>query len=575
MIIDRNGTIIFHSDPSYEGKKFIEKDVLSSIETGNAGIYSIIENGDDTYSAVVPFGDNLDHSEYAVVVCSPARIINGKIIKLINRSNAVLFSTFGLGAILLLVILTTMLTNPLAIILNTMKDITKTRDLKKRVNIKTDDEISEIADAFNTMTADLQNTTTSVDNLNREIAERKKVENDLRNSETRFKQIANNAVEWIWEIDTEGLYTYSSPVTEKLLGYKPEEIVAKKHFYDLFVEKDRDKLKKAAFDAFAQKQFFKGFLNANVHREGRIVWLMTSGVPILDDDDNLIGYRGSDIDITERKEAEETMKQLNVDLEKAVTKLEDANQEMKNFVYIASHDLREPLRKVAAFGEMLQKSLEGKLSEEDAENLHYMIDGTQRMNSMIEDLLVYSRVNTKTQPPETVDLNEILKQLRQLELSIILQEKQVILEVPQSLPFISADPDQMRQLMQNLITNGIKYQSKGNIPRVTITSKPAVNGMVRIEISDNGIGIKAEFQQSIFVMFKRLHSRGEYEGTGIGLAVCRKIVERHGGQIGVESEYGKGSTFWFTMPATAKAVVAGIKLKSEFREAGRSDNKNR
>jgi signal transduction histidine kinase len=177
------------------------------------------------------------------------------------------------------------------------------------------------------------------------------------------------------------------------------------------------------------------------------------------------------------------------------------------------------------------------------------------MNKMIEGLLVYSRVSTKSQPPETVDLNEIVKQLQQLELSVVLQEKQVVLEVPQPLPYVSVDPVQVRQLMQNLIANGIKYQEKDIIPHITVTSKPAVDGMVRIEVKDNGIGIKPEYQQAIFTMFKRLHTRNEYEGTGIGLAVCKKIVERHGGQIGVESEFGKGCTFWFTVSAVKKAVT--------------------
>jgi len=130
-----------------------------------------------------------------------------------------------------------------------------------------------------------------------------------------------------------------------------------------------------------------------------------------------------------------------------------------------------------------------------------------------------------------------------------------VFEVPQSLPFIEVDPVQVRQLIQNLIANGIKYQEKGTIPHITITSKPASGGMVRVEVKDNGIGIKPEYQQAIFTMFKRLHTRDEYEGTGIGLAVCKKIVERHGGQIGVESEFGKGCTFWFTVQAARKPVT--------------------
>jgi len=185
------------------------------------------------------------------------------------------------------------------------------------------------------------------------------------------------------------------------------------------------------------------------------------------------------------------------------------------------------------------------------------------MNSMIEGLLAYSKVSTKAQMLQTVDLNEIIKQLRQIELSVLLQERKVVIDIPQPLPNVKVDPVQISQLMQNLIANGIKYQKKGNIPRITITSKPAVDGMVRIEITDNGIGIKPEYQQSIFVMFRRLHDDNEYEGTGIGLSVCRKIVERHGGQIGIESEENKGSTFWFTMPVAEKTVTAEIKVKEE------------
>jgi len=259
------------------------------------------------------------------------------------------------------------------------------------------------------------------------------------------------------------------------------------------------------------------------------------------------------------KQAEENMKELNNELEQAVKKLEETNQELKNFVYIASHDLREPLRKISAFGSMVQKSLSGKIDGDDAENLNFMIDGANRMTKMIEGLLAYSRVSSKANSAETVNLNDIVDQLRQLELSVLLEEKHTTIDIPQPLPEVDADPVQIRQLMQNLIANGMKYQAKGNTPQITITSRPAADGMARINITDNGIGIKPEFQQAIFIMFKRLHSKNEYEGTGIGLAVCKKIVERNGGKIGVESEPGKGSTFWFTVPL-AKTVMDNTEL---------------
>ena len=197
-----------------------------------------------------------------------------------------------------------------------------------------------------------------------------------------------------------------------------------------------------------------------------------------------------------------------------------------------------------------------KINGDDLENLSFMIDGAQRMSGMIDGLLAYSRVSTKGQPTEIVDLNVIAEQIQALELSVMLEEKQATIEIPQPLSQIEVDPVQIRQLIQNLISNGIKYQPKDALPQITIISKSAANGMVRIEIKDNGIGIKPEYVDAVFEMFKRLHSRTEYDGTGIGLAVCKKIVERHGGQIGVESEFGKGSIFWFTLPVVTKTCPA-------------------
>jgi light-regulated signal transduction histidine kinase (bacteriophytochrome) len=259
-------------------------------------------------------------------------------------------------------------------------------------------------------------------------------------------------------------------------------------------------------------------------------------------------------EIAERKRAEEKQKQLNEELEKAVGKLNESNKQLEQFCYIASHDMREPLRKIIAFGVILQKSLSGKMASDDAENLGYMIHGAERLTEMIEGLLAYSRIDTKGQEAQPMDLNQVVEQLQEFELSVLLEEKNAEIKLSQALPTVMADPAQTRQLVQNLIANGIKYQKKDSKPCITITAKPAAENMVRIEITDNGIGIKPEYQQTVFEMFKRLHTRSEYEGTGIGLAVCKKIVERHGGQIGVESQPDKGSTFWFTLPAATVAV---------------------
>jgi signal transduction histidine kinase len=260
---------------------------------------------------------------------------------------------------------------------------------------------------------------------------------------------------------------------------------------------------------------------------------------------------------------EEQLLAINQQLESEIAErkrtqkaLQISNRDLTDFVYVASHDLREPLRKISSFGQLLQKSLQGKLSDDERENLEFMIDGSDRMTMMIDGLLTYSRVNTKSTPFETVDLNEVIERLKELELGMLLEETGSVIEVPQPLPKVHADPVQMEQLLQNLIANGIKYRKEGVKPRITIKAKEVSDNKVRIEVQDNGIGIAPEYHDEIFKMFKRLHSRREYDGCGIGLSVCKKVVERHGGRIGVESEPDVGSTFWFTISLAKDAVAA-------------------
>ncbi len=249
---------------------------------------------------------------------------------------------------------------------------------------------------------------------------------------------------------------------------------------------------------------------------------------------------------TEKREAENAKEMLAA----ANVKLERSNKELHDFAYIASHDLREPMRKISAFGQLLQESQKGKLDEDEEENFAFMIDGATRMQQMVNDLLVYSRVSTKAKPSECVDLNEVIENLKEVELAVQLEETGGIINVPEPLPPVAADPSQIHQLLQNLIGNGLKYSRKGVAPLIAVRGRVVNGNMVCIAVQDNGIGIEEQYCANIFGMFKRLHSREDYEGSGIGLAVCKKIVERHGGEIGVESNPGVGSTFWFTMPIT-------------------------
>ena len=266
--------------------------------------------------------------------------------------------------------------------------------------------------------------------------------------------------------------------------------------------------------------------------------------------------------IAQRTAAEESLQTTNAELTTAMAKLSRANDELREFVYIASHDLREPMRKISSFGSLLKESLWPGLSEDDRENLMFMVDGAGRMTEMIEGLLTYSRVNSSEKVREVIDLNDTIEELERLELGAIIEETGAAIDVPAPLPKVVGNPQQIRQLLQNLIANGIKYHREGVRPGITITAGGGDGDEVKVSVGDNGIGISEEHYENIFKMFRRLHNRRKYSGTGIGLAVCKRIMAKHGGQIGVVSREGEGTTFWFTLRRAAEA-----KAKEQGKEA--------
>lgn len=250
-------------------------------------------------------------------------------------------------------------------------------------------------------------------------------------------------------------------------------------------------------------------------------------------------------DITDRKEAEAALATY-------AAKLEGSNRELEEFAYIASHDLQEPLRKVKAFGDRLQARYSSALDERGLDYLVRMQDAATRMQALIDGLLTYSRVTTKARPFVPVDLSQVAREvISDLEVRIEQARGQVETE---DLPTIKADPIQMRQLLQNLIVNALKFHREDEPPVVRIYAKVPVgegassNGLCQILVQDNGIGFDERHTDRIFQVFQRLHGRGHYEGTGIGLATCRKIVERHGGNITAKSSPGQGATFIVTLP---------------------------
>jgi len=248
-------------------------------------------------------------------------------------------------------------------------------------------------------------------------------------------------------------------------------------------------------------------------------------------------------DITEQKRVERELKQAE-ELKQAIAALKRSNRELEQFAYVASHDLQEPLRMVSSFTQLLAKRYQGKLDKDADEFIAYIVAGAKRMQALINDLLTYSRVDTRGKSFEPIDSEAVFDQAI-ANLRVAIEEGEAVI-THDPLPSLIADDSQIVQLFQNLLGNAIKFHGK-EPPRIHVSAKQEGNEWV-FSFRDNGIGIAPEYFDRIFVIFQRLHGREEYPGTGTGLAICKKIVERHGGRIWVESEPSKGSTFYFAIP---------------------------
>jgi light-regulated signal transduction histidine kinase (bacteriophytochrome) len=263
--------------------------------------------------------------------------------------------------------------------------------------------------------------------------------------------------------------------------------------------------------------------------------------------------RNAEINVVslQRKKAEEETRQLNSELEQRIqdrtADLSRSNQELEQFAYVASHDLQEPLRKISSYAQLLDTQYRGKLDADADEFIGYMVDGAQRMRSLIQNLLAYSRIGRKSQPFAPVDTNSCLVQALG-NLDVAIQESGAVV-TSTALPTVLGDVGLLVQLFQNLIANAVKFRGTAK-PLIYVEAR-TTDAEWTISIKDNGIGIDLKFAERIFVIFQRLHSREEYAGTGIGLAFCKKIVERHGGRIWIESTCGEGTTFFFSFPRSA------------------------
>lgn len=391
---------------------------------------------------------------------------------------------------------------------------------------------------------------------------------EWRKSEERYHRMIDEVQDYaILLLGPDGEIQNWNKGAEKIKGYKAEEIIGK-NFRIFYTEEDKKGQLPERLIRTAREQGRATNEGWRVRKDGSTFWGSIVITALHDEANNIIGFTKVTRDLTERKSAEDKLLNYAIQLDKKNKELESSNKELTSFSYVASHDLQEPLRKIQTFGNrILEKEFE-HLSETGQDTFRRMVAASERMQKLIEDLLAFSRTHTYSQNFEPVDLNTVRDEVKSLYKEVI-KEKKVIIE-SDTLPVISGIAFQIHQLFENLISNSIKYCDP-NVPPFIRISSEIVDGdkmkkhsvaadkkYYRISIKDNGIGFDQKHANKIFEIFQRLHGKTQYPGTGIGLAICKKIVENHHGFIEAKGKEGAGATFNIFFPVTAPSPDAEL-----------------
>jgi PAS domain S-box-containing protein len=373
----------------------------------------------------------------------------------------------------------------------------------------------------------------------RDITERKRVEDALRQSEERFRLMASGVKDYAnVMLDPEGFIASWNEGGERLKGYRAEEIVGQ-HFSRFYSAADiRKGLPALELKQAKENGRFEGE-GWRVRKDGSRFLANIVITALRDEKGQLRGFGKITRDITERRRSEEHLTKTMEDLKRS-------NDELGQFAYVASHDLQEPLRMVASYTQLLAQRYKGRLDSDADEFIAFAVDGCNRMQGLIQDLLSYSRAGANAEPLREISCEDALgKTLKNLRATV---QDSGAMVTHDSLPIIVMDETQLVQVFQNLIANAIKYHG-AEPPRVHVSATRNGSNEWVFSVRDNGMGMEPQYFERIFILFQRLHGQKEFEGTGIGLAMCKKIVDRLGGRIWVESQPMKGSTFYFALPA--------------------------
>lgn len=380
----------------------------------------------------------------------------------------------------------------------------------------------------------------------RDITEQKIATESIRKSNERFEYVTKATFDSIWDWDLTTGEHYMSSNFEEIFGYKLENNIVPVSFWEKNVHpEDRDYALKSLYDA-------KDNLGANTWKceyryyrnDGTIAYVVDKAVILRDKTGKAIRMIGAMQDITMNKEYEISLRKLNETLRLKTIELSRSNSELEQFAYVASHDLQEPLRMVTSFLSKIEEKYNHLLDEKGKKYIFLAVDGATRMRKIILDLLEYSRSGTSELTTENIDIKEVIQDVIKLNSKAIHEQKAII--TYDDLPNISASSTAINQIFRNLIGNALKYSKANTPPKIHIGYKETDTHW-QFYVKDNGIGISSEFFDKLFILFQRLHEKNEYSGTGIGLAVCKKFIERHNGEIWLASQEGVGTTFYFTI----------------------------
>jgi PAS domain S-box-containing protein len=534
-VVDKQGKLIAFGDISRvlkgenlahlaEVNEFVKGDELN--HKGSADVVTGIQG-----TKVVTNHAHLGIPDWAVVVELPVLEAYKTVIIAFIISALIMLLSFAL-AIVVGIYLSKRITKPIISLRDAAIRIGKGK-LDTQIEIKTKNEIEDLASSFNEMAKNLQQTTTSVDNLNREIAERKKVEDALRKAEEKYRMQFEGALDAIFIADAEtGIITDCNPAATRLADRAKSELVGQHQRILHPPEIIEGEFSRTFKEHLGEKQD-QTVETQIVTKKGEIRDVAVKA--------NLLEIRGKKLlqgifrDVTEHKQAEQRQEQL-------LEQLEKINQELKDFAYIVSHDLKAPLRGISTLVKWISTDYADKFDQEGKEQMDLLLNRVERMHNLIDGILQYSRVGRVKEEKTQVNLNELVPDI----VDMLAPPENITITIENELPMVECEKTRIMQVFQNLLSNAIKYMDKprGHI-RVGCVEE---ENCWRFSIADNGPGIEEKYFEKIFQIFQTLRPRDEVESTGVGLTVVKKIIEMYGGKIWVESVVDKGSTFLFTLP---------------------------